>query len=576
MNTPIPTTNVKFRTYIEALTRRRRMFGLVFLLILLVGGLVALLLPAVYSSRAVILIEQQAIPSELVRSTITSFADQRIQVISQRVMTSQNLTEIIEKYDLYREEKKTETTAQVITRMRDDISLEMISAEVVDPRTGRPTEATIAFEIKYRSKNPMLAQRVANELVSLYLNENIKTRNEIAADTASFLTEEATRLRKTVSDLEARLADFKGQNVESRPELEDVTRALMNRTDLEIAEIDRQASSAAQQKIHLEGELARQRPYRTLDTSGGGTPLARLQFMEAELAAAESRYAESHPDVIRLRKEVEALRAEADPAAARKILQKQLGEARARLTSALEQYAPEHPDVATAERKVGLIKKKLDAIPADAEPVPDNPLYTSTKARLDAVNAELDSLAAKRALLAQKYEQALANLMKMPDAEAEYRAISREYETAVAKYREVTAKQMEAKMSESLEAERKGERFTLIEPPALPEEPAEPNRWAIGTLSLVMAIIGGFGCVGIAEAADTRIRGRHDIQQMLTAPPLATIPVVLNGTETSAANRRLVVFGAGALVLLLAALFVHYAVKPLDVAWFMALRKLGL
>lgn len=576
MSTVIPTSNAKLGSYLEALGRRRRMFVLVFSLILLIGSLVALLLPAVYSSRAVILIEQQAIPSELVRSTITSFADQRIQVISQRVMTSQNLSQIVEKYDLYREEKKTETTAQIITKMRDDISLEMISADVVDPRTGRPTEATIAFEIKYRSKNPTLAQRVANELVSLYLNENIKTRNEIAADTATFLTEEASRLATTVGDLETRLAEFKGQHVESRPELEDVTRSLMNRTDLEIAEIDRQASSAAQQKIHLEGELARLRPYRAVDLSGGGTPLARLQLMESELAAAEARYAGSHPDVVRLRKEVEALRADADPAAARQVLKQQLVEARSRLTNALEQYASEHPDVATAEREVALITKKLEAIPADAEPVPDNPLFTSTKARLDAVNAELDSLVAKRALLSQKYEHALQNLMKMPDAEAEYRAINREYETAVAKYREVTAKQMEAKMSESLEAERKGERFTLIEPPALPEEPAEPNRWAIGTLSFVMAVIGGFGFVGVAEATDTRIRGRRDIQELLTAPPLATIPVVLNGTETSAAKKKMTLLAAAAIVILVAAMTIHFVVKPLDVAWFMALRKLGL
>lgn len=579
VNTGTERTNLGLQDYLSIIARRRHLLIIVAALILLSGMALSLLLPAIYRSEAVILIEQQEIPTELVRSTVTSFADQRIQVISQRVMTSSNLTEIIEKYGLYIEESETEPREVIIEMMRNDVVRDMISADVVDPRSGRPTEATIAFRLAYRSKSPQLAQRVANELVSLYLNENIKSRTESAKETASFLTEEADRLGKRVSELEAELAKFKEENVENRPELEELTRALMNRTDLEIAELDRRMHSATQQKIYLEGELGQLEPFRNSSMNGGlDSPAARLEQTEAALTAAEASYAESHPDVVRLRKQVKALRDEVDPAAAREIAEAQLSEARATLADVVERYATDHPDVLTARRAVESLENKLQSLPKSGEkPRANNPAYVAMDARLEAINAELSSLREQRVLLSQKYEKALTNLMQMPEAEVEYRKISREYENTVAKYREVNAKQMEARLSENLEAERKGERFTLIEPPLLPEQPASPNRLAIIMVSFLLAMLGGFGTVGIAEAMDTKVRGRQGVQQILTAPPLAAIPYIYADGEKRRTRSPVKFFVTVMLVVIVAGLIAfHFAIKPLDVTWFILLRKLGL
>src|ERR1700722_5001037 len=127
--------------------------------ILLVAGIVmaltvtlALLLPPTYTSGATILIEQQEIPQELVRSAVTSFADQRVQVISQRVMTTQNLLALIERYDLYPDIRESKPREVLLQTMRNDIAMKMISADVIDPRSGRPTQATIAFSISYQNR----------------------------------------------------------------------------------------------------------------------------------------------------------------------------------------------------------------------------------------------------------------------------------------------------------------------------------------------------------------------------------------------------------------------------------------
>ena len=157
------------------LQRRRRPMLATFAAVLLSALGVAFLWPATYRATGTILIEQQEVPVDLVRSTISSYADQRIQVIQQRVMTTENLLKIIQKYDLYARRRQYESREKIIERMNDDIHFRMISADVIDPRSGVPTKATIAFSVGYENRSPELAVRVANELVSLYLEQNLES-----------------------------------------------------------------------------------------------------------------------------------------------------------------------------------------------------------------------------------------------------------------------------------------------------------------------------------------------------------------------------------------------------------------
>jgi uncharacterized protein involved in exopolysaccharide biosynthesis len=168
MNTESDKPTVPLRQRWIMYWRRRYTFFGVAAASAVITILVAFLLPPTFRSTAIILIEQQEIPQDLVRSVITSFADQRIQVISQRVMTTQNLLALIERYDLYPDKRQRVPREELLQTMREDIGLKMISADVIDPRSGRPTQATIAFAVSYQSRSPDLALKVANDLTSLY------------------------------------------------------------------------------------------------------------------------------------------------------------------------------------------------------------------------------------------------------------------------------------------------------------------------------------------------------------------------------------------------------------------------
>ena len=217
--------------------RRKKSLILPAVAVIVMAGLVALLLPSIYRSTATILIEEQEIPAEFVVTTVTSFAEQRIQQINQRIMSFTRLLEIIKRFDLYPELTDKKTTEEIVEQMRKDTELKPVSADVMDRRTGRPMSATIAFTLSYQGKDADKVQQVANVLTSLFLEENLQVRAKQAEETSSFLEGEMARVKEELAGLEARLAAFKQANINALPELLQVSVQGLNSLDrnLEIA-----------------------------------------------------------------------------------------------------------------------------------------------------------------------------------------------------------------------------------------------------------------------------------------------------------------------------------------------------
>src|SRR6516164_7132746 len=295
-----------------ALRRQRKALLWAALGVLLLALLAAVFWPPRYTATGVILIEQQELPNDLVRSTVSSYASQRIQVISQRVMTTENLMGIIQRYNLYADLRKRRPREEVIKEMRSDTALQMISADVIDPREGRPTKATIAFSITYRSPSAELAAKVANELVSLYLQQNIESRQQSSRDAAVFLTGESARLDRDIKELQAKIADFKAQHADELPELTQLNLQKMQHAQDEIRDTDAQLRSLDQQITYLDAQLAQINPTAQVYASTGErvqSPADRLKYVRTEYARAQALYSPDHPDVQRLKREMEGLEA---------------------------------------------------------------------------------------------------------------------------------------------------------------------------------------------------------------------------------------------------------------------------
>jgi len=570
--------------YVAVLKRRKAQLIITALVILIISVLMALLWPPTYRSSATVLIEQQEIPTDLVRSTVTSYADQRIQLTSQRVMTSVNLQRIVEQFGLYEKELQTESMLTVLEKMRESVVLEMITADVVDPKQGKPVSATIAFTIAFDYEYPAIAQRVANELVTLFLNENLKQRSSLAGETSIFLADESEKLNQQVASLEAELAAFKERNVNQLPELVQLNLQLMERTERELTEVKRQIRALDERKIYLSSELAQIAPNTLLFSADGERIFSsedRLKDLQSKYVTASAVYAENHPDLKKMRKEIAALEKEAKPEGMALELQTKLKDLNVQRVELTERYSPQHPDVKKIQSSIKsmqlvldqeLVKERPEEVPTSK---PDNPAYIQLQAQLEAAESELSSFHKSQEELTAKLNDYEKRITGAPQVEKEYRNLSRDYENALAKYQEIKAKQMEAELAETLEKQNKGERFSLIEPPQLPEEPETPNRLAILFLGFIFSMIGGIGVTATAEAMDDSIHGVRSVTQAVGMPPLAVIPLITNAADQKRKMlQRFVFIGLVISIIGGTTLLIHFLFMPLDVLWFSILRRL--
>jgi uncharacterized protein involved in exopolysaccharide biosynthesis len=530
--------------YLDILRRRKYQLILPALMIFIASAALVLTLPSIYRSSATILIEQQEIPQDLVRTTVSSYADQRIQLISQRVMTNANLGKIIEAYDLYPGQRKNYSLYTVVEKLRKDINLEMLSADFLDVRSGRPREVTIAFTLSFDSKSPELAKNVVNEMASLYLDENIKARAKAAKETSTFLTEEAGKLSERVNELEAKLAEFKENNVGNLPDMLQLNLQQMERIERQLTENDQQVRTLEDRRIYLQTELAQISPYSEVYSATGrrimstGDELKNLQMQYVSLAA---QYNENHPKLIIMREKIAALKQEVggshDQLA---MLKAQLTTQKYELEDLSDRYSDKHPEVEKLKRAIAdtvtalkLARRQTKINPQEEMPLgdPDNPNYIQLKIQLEAAEAEIRSLRQTRKELQVKLSGYEQRLISAPQVEREYKILNRDYENAMAMYKEIKDKQMEAELAEAMEIERKGERFSLIEPPLLPEKPIKPNRVAMLLLGFVLSFAGGIGNIAIRESMDQTVHGAKGVIAITQAPPLAVIPYIENDQD---------------------------------------------
>src|SRR5262245_14067442 len=389
--------------YLALLRRRKTLILMVGASLIVASAALAFFLPAVYRSTATILIEEQDIPHDLVRSAIATYADQRIETIKQQVLSRSTLWRIVEQYDLYKDLRKRSPTEEVLTRFVKDIQIEVMNVKVIDKRTQNPTQATIAYTLAYDGESAVLAQKVANELTSLFLGENLKTRERHAQETTAFLKRESENLSHHIQELEQKLSGVKRRAEGALPELVQLNMQLMSQAQREIIESDRDIRSLKERKTYLEGELATLKPHTPLISASGERLLdtsERLKALRAQHASVSAYLEPDHPDLIKLKQEMASLEKETGVTDGRDELSKRLIAERASLAALRERVGEMHPDVIRLHNIVASLERDLQAAVARPLPPsivkPENPAYINIQSQLASTTASLQSLEATR------------------------------------------------------------------------------------------------------------------------------------------------------------------------------------
>ncbi len=507
-----------------AIVKRRKWYVVApFLAIFLLATVTAFLIPPKYRSTSTILIEDQEIPKEYVSANVTSYADQRLQSINQKIIGTTRLLEIINRFNLYADIKKKKPIEEVVAKMRKDIKFSTINADVKDPRSGQAAQATIAFSVSYDGTNPAVVQQITNELSSLYLSENLQVRQKQSTGTAHFMEDEMKSVQTELATIDSRIAAYKQRNLNTLPELNQLNLQTLDSLDRDVRQANEQLRSLREKESYLQSELS------AIPTDSANQDKTRLSELRVRLVDLKSRLSDKHPDVIKAKSEI------------------------SELTKQLRGTNRETP-----------------------EGKPDNPSYLNLQSQLASNRSDIASVKRQLDDYSLKRESFRKRIEASPRVEEGYKAMISERNSLQMKNDDLSRKFMEARVANGLEKEQLGERFTLIDAARLPEKPISPNIPAIILIGLVLGIGSGCGAAALKETSDGSVYSIEELARATRFPVLGAIPEIKTELDlaTSRKRKRLIFLGVLISFFVFVALF-HFLIMDLDVFWAKLMRKMG-
>ena len=541
--------------------RRRKWIGLVTAALGVAGTVTVLnIWPSTYQSTSTILIEEPDVPADLVKATVSTFANDRLQVIQQRVMTSQHLFDIIKEFNLYPEQQQTMPRSALINLMRSNVDLALVSADISgqQQQQRQQPQASIAFTLSFSDQDPTIAQHVASRLTDLYLNENNSTRQERAAGTTQFLGEQAKKLYSDVQELEKRLLDLRSKYNGMLPEQFSMNTQLLNQAQSQLMLNQADLQSLMDKKSYLQSQLGTLSPYTPMNNNGvPATPQAQLMALELQYSDLSGRYGAKHPDVVRLQRQIEVMKQQIGGVDTRGVNEAKYSTLQAQLSDALQRYGEKHPEVQRLRRQLSELKTQMKAANASSSTFtapqgpPDNPMYIQTQNQLADVDAQIRGINERTNALQTNITDLQKRILQTPTVEAEYTSLQSQYQVALQRYQSFKDKEADAQVAQTMEQQSKGETFSVIEPPAFPDTPASPNRRLLMAVGFLMsAMLAAAAMIGL-DMLDPRIYEPKSLVQAFGEMPLATVPYIRTSEELR--GRRLRMIGVASIAVILMA-----------------------
>ncbi len=506
----IPGRQYSVETILEIALRRKWLIALPAIVIAAAAVVLIQRLPNVYRSETLILVVPQRVPESYVRSTVTARIEDRLQSISQQILSRTRLEQIVNDFNLYQKERADhELMEDIVERMRTrDIGMSVVKGD--------------AFRVSFRSDDPRVAMRVTERLGSLFIDESLRDREILAQGTSEFLSTQLDEARRQL---------------------------VLNETKLQEYQRTFNGELPSQLSANLQGLHNAEMALQSLGESLNRDRERRLAFerLVADIVGAPEAAPASSPG---------APRSDFSQS-----VQDELLTAQQALVAVELRLKPDHPDVKRLRRNVEELQKRVDAQKLEgvltSRPTNTVVMDYAKRKRLTDAKADVDNLE-KEILGKLAEEERLRGVLGMyqarieatPVREAELTALMRDYETMQQTYRSLLAKKEESQISANLEKRQIGEQFKILDPARVPQRPASPDRPRLYVMAILGALAVGFGLAAALEFFDRTLRTEADVRNALNLMVLATVPYV---RDTAAAARRLrrnIAVGAGATVVL--------------------------
>ncbi len=491
---------IDWHSHLALVRRRRWLLLLTFFAGWLIVWGVSWLLPSIYRSGTLILAEQPTVPRPFVPRHVASDSQDRLQTITQQMLSRTRLLHIIDNLSLYAKERQRLSRDNLVERMRKDIEIESVRDE---------NNELTAFNIYYSSRDPRVAQQVTSELTNLFVSENLEARQAQSENTTKFLESELEEARKNLGEQEEKVRQFKGRHFGELPGQLQSNLQILTGLQNQLQSEDEALNRAKQQNVYLELLLGQHRNFqgsaKTGTEDGSIMKLPALdrehEKLRAQLTDLSAHYTRPPPDVRKLNERHQ-------PAA--------------NLTSGAA-----NSDKADAFAPIALDAAQL----RDTEPMME------LGSQLKGNRIEIDNRQRAIEDVKSKIGEYQARLNRSPVMEQKLADLTRGYDQSKANYDSLLKKKNDSELATSLELKQQGEHFRVLDPPSLPVKPYSPNRLKFCAIGLAVGLLlSGATTVG-AELLDDRIYDGKSLKKLIQIPVLSEIPNFSTDKEKRAERR---------------------------------------
>jgi protein tyrosine kinase modulator len=493
------------------IARRRKWWIILCVLAMVVSSTVmARRLKDVYRAETTILVDSSQVPYNYVAPIVTTDISARLSTLQQQVLSPTRLKKLVEAEGLYPDHTGNRSEDDIIHSVQ-----KAISVEVVNPGAGKMGAFRIAFSNNRRDE----VARIANHIAQMFIEENLKAREEQTSGTAQFLEDQMAETKRALDETDAQLSAIKSRNILDLPEakpyhMEALTtlRGQAQRIQDKISQDQR--DKAILQSMLLSGGLA-----PTIDmgldsgasTSGLSPDEAQVQQLEAKLKELRSRYGPAHPDVRKTQNEIDRLRtksANASPAAS-------------------AQARNQKPTVQPSKS------------------VPRNPVL---EAQIGKIEDDIKDLNDQLPPIERQIEFHTAKLAELPVFEQKISRLQQDNESLRKQYANLLDKKQAAEMSYALEVRQKAERFVVLDAAQTPLRPSAPNRALISLAGLMCGLLTGVALAAAVEMSDETVRSESEAARLLGKPVLSGLPRLISAQERRLSRLRAAGILAGTVV----------------------------
>ena len=505
----IPGKQYSFDTIVQIARRRKWLIIIPAVVIAAAGIGTARYLPNVYRSDTLIQVVPQRVPESYVKSTVTARIEDRLQTISQQILSRTRLEQVISDFNLYPQERQQQLMEDIVERMRTtDIRIDIVKGD--------------AFRVSYQASDPRVAMRVTERLASLFIDESLRDREVLAEGTSQFLIAQLDEARRQLVLNEKLLEEYQREHNGELPSQMGANLQGQHNTEMALQTIGESLNRDRERRILLERsvtDLVELPPEVPKPAASAGPDMAQttadeLRNQEQALLAVELKLKPEHPDVRRLRRTVDELRKRVD-----------------------------------AERLAGELRATAPKPVVNIDPVRRKRL-TDAKAELDNLDRQIEAKQGDEGRLRGTLAMYQTRIEAAPAREAELAGLMRDYETLQGTYRGLLTKKEESQISANLERRQIGEQFKVLDPARVPERPASPNRPQLYLMSLLAALGIGIGLAVAAEYFDRTLRSEADVRAAVNLAVLATVPFMREVAASGRRLRRNLAMGLGATTIL--------------------------